>query len=136
MTSTSESDIRFCVLCRGKSEADNSRFLYCGQNSWIHANCALYSAEVFEEIDGSLQNVHSAISRGPVYVELDRKRKKMIEPSKVRFYLGSLSIEKLGGIVPSLSGSVDAIVPSDFQCARLYWSTQEPRKNTKLMNWI
>lgn len=60
----SQNDIRCCILCRGKGEEENSRFLYCGQSTWIHANCALYSAEVFEEIDGSLQNVHSAIARG------------------------------------------------------------------------
>lgn len=30
----------------------------------MHSNCALWSNEVFEEIDGSLQNVHSAVSRG------------------------------------------------------------------------
>lgn len=195
----SKHDARCCVLCRGKGEEDNSRFLFCGQNMWIHVNCALYSAEVFEEIDGSLQNVHSAINRGrlikcsvcgnkgatvgcnvkncgehyhypcarqadclflnnqttlcplhkgeasgselldmeslspnrPIYVELDRKKKKMADPHKIRFYLGSLSIERLGRIVPSLSDSPDAIVPTDFQCVRLYWSTQEPWKIVK-----
>lgn len=67
----------------------------------------------------------------PIYVELDRKKKKMVDPSKIKFYLGSLSIEKLGRIVPSLSDSGDAIVPNDFQCVRLYWSTQEPWKIVK-----
>ncbi|XP_063697206.1 histone-lysine N-methyltransferase trithorax [Culicoides brevitarsis] len=194
----SRNDARCCVLCRGKGE-DEGRFIFCGQNTWIHVNCALYSAEVFEEIDGSLQNVQSAINRGrlikcsvcgnkgatvgcnvkncgehyhfpcakqaeclflnnqttlcplhkgeasgselldldslnpnrPIYVEIDRKKKKMADPSKIRFYLGSLSIEKLGRIVPSLSDSADAIVPTDFQCVRMYWSTQEPWKIVK-----
>ena len=30
----------------------------------MHVNCALWSSEVYEEIDGSLQNVTSALSRG------------------------------------------------------------------------
>lgn len=60
-------DSRICILCKSVGDASpamEGRLLYCGQNDWIHANCALWSAEVFEEIDGSLQNVHSAISRG------------------------------------------------------------------------
>ncbi|CAG5125280.1 unnamed protein product, partial [Candidula unifasciata] len=40
------------------------RLLYCGQDDWVHINCALWSAEVFEQDDGSLQNVLEAVSRG------------------------------------------------------------------------
>ncbi|XP_014253952.1 histone-lysine N-methyltransferase trithorax [Cimex lectularius] len=60
-------DTRFCMLCKSIGEGHpkrEGRLLYCGQNEWVHVNCALWSSEVFEEIDGSLQNVHSAISRG------------------------------------------------------------------------
>lgn len=60
-------DTRICMFCKGCGDGasiNESRLLYCGQNSWVHANCAMWSAEVFEEIDGSLQNVHGAISRG------------------------------------------------------------------------
>lgn len=40
------------------------RLLYIGQNEWTHVNCAIWSAEVFEENDGSLKNVHAAVARG------------------------------------------------------------------------
>ena len=39
-------------------------FFFCRQNEWVHANCALWSSEVYEEVDGSLQNVSQALSRG------------------------------------------------------------------------
>lgn len=189
-------DLRTCVLCKGVGDGlpvEEGRLLYCGQNEWVHANCALWSAEVFEEIDGSLQNVHSAVSRGrmircracgkkgasvgccarncaetfhfpcarqigcafmddktvfcsthlteaagkslqldvefdirrPIYVELDRKKKKYAEPCQVKFMIGSLLIENLGEFVPA-SDHTDIIVPADFQCTRLYWSSVEP----------
>ncbi|KAK6641150.1 hypothetical protein RUM44_012859 [Polyplax serrata] len=60
-------DTRICLLCKTLGDGppgDTGRLLYCGQNEWVHCNCALWSGEVFEEIDGSLQNVQSAISRG------------------------------------------------------------------------
>ncbi|XP_064424837.1 histone-lysine N-methyltransferase 2A isoform X2 [Latimeria chalumnae] len=60
-------DNRQCVLCL-KYGDDNSnesgRLLYIGQNEWTHVNCALWSAEVFEDDDGSLKNVHMAVIRG------------------------------------------------------------------------
>lgn len=192
-------DSRICVLCKtvgdGLSEMEG-RLLYCGQNDWIHANCALWSAEVFEEIDGSLQNVHSAISRGkmikcascemkgasvgccakncsetyhyacarregcafmddkrvfcpahgkdvprktlqkdadfeltrPVYVELDKKKKRYSEILKVQFVLGSLTVHSLGKIVPSVSDFEDFLMPVDFSCTRLFWSCKKPSK--------
>lgn len=192
-------DERICLFCKQMGEQikwQEGRLLYCGQNSWVHTNCALWSAEVFEEIDGSLQNVHSAVSRGrmikctecgnkgatvgcnvkncgehfhypcarsakcvfmsdktvycprheaetskkkchpegdfdvhrPVYVELDRRRKKSVEPGKVQFAIGSLAVRNIGRFVPILSDLTDVIVPSDFLCTRLYWSTKEPWK--------
>ncbi|XP_076635366.1 histone lysine N-methyltransferase trithorax [Colletes latitarsis] len=192
-------DSRSCCLCKGLGdglETKEGRLLYCGQNEWIHSNCALWSNEVFEEIDGSLQNVHSAISRGrlircsecgkkgasigccakncsstfhypcarnvgltfnddktvfcslhlnncshktlqnesefslrrPVYVELDRKKKKYAEPSKVKVMIGSLMIDCLGTVVPEYSDAVEKLVPCDYKCSRLYWSTVNPFK--------
>lgn len=59
-------DTRICLFCKSVGEGfptKEGRLLYCGQNEWVHTNCALWSSEVFEEIDGSLQNVHSAVSR-------------------------------------------------------------------------
>lgn len=192
-------DSRSCCLCKGLGDGQSTRegrLLYCGQNEWVHANCALWSNEVFEEIDGSLQNVHSAISRGrlirctecgkkgasvgccskncngtyhypcarnielafnddktvfctlhlsncsdkmpqseddfdlkrPVYVELDRKKKKYAEPHKVKVMIGALTIDCLGSIVPEFSDTVEKIIPSDYTCSRLYWSTVNPLK--------
>lgn len=43
---------------------EEGRLLYIGQNEWTHVNCALWSAEVFEDDDGSLKNVHMAVLRG------------------------------------------------------------------------
>lgn len=192
-------DSRSCCLCKGLGdghETKEGRLLYCGQNEWVHANCALWSNEVFEEIDGSLQNVHSAISRGrlircsecgkkgasigccakncsntfhfpcarniglafndnktvfcishsnshvykslqnenefslkrPVYVELDRKKKKFAEPNKVKLMIGSLMVDCLGTIIPEFSDTAEKIIPCDYKCSRLYWSTVNPYK--------
>ena len=38
--------------------------MYASQDDWVHVNCALWSAEVFEEVDGTLQHVHVAAKRG------------------------------------------------------------------------
>ncbi|XP_022167884.1 histone-lysine N-methyltransferase trithorax isoform X3 [Myzus persicae] len=60
-------DTRVCQFCKKLGEGipmREGRLLYCGDNIWAHANCALWSSEVFEEIDGSLQNVQLALSRG------------------------------------------------------------------------
>lgn len=192
-------DTRACALCKGVGDGAEhleSRLLYCGQNEWAHANCALWSSEVYEEIDGSLQNVHGAISRGrsikcayckqkgasigcclkgcyetyhfncarlakcsfmhdktvycathdlsggghlivkgsefeirrAVYVELDKKKKKIVEIDKIHFMVGSLTVTKLGKIVPAVSDHEEMIIPTGFVCSRLYWSTIEPWK--------
>uniref|UniRef100_A0A8C5XWX1 Histone-lysine N-methyltransferase 2B n=1 Tax=Microcebus murinus TaxID=30608 RepID=A0A8C5XWX1_MICMU len=60
-------DPRQCALCLKYGDADSKeagRLLYIGQNEWTHVNCAIWSAEVFEENDGSLKNVHAAVARG------------------------------------------------------------------------
>uniref|UniRef100_H9GNH0 [histone H3]-lysine(4) N-methyltransferase n=1 Tax=Anolis carolinensis TaxID=28377 RepID=H9GNH0_ANOCA len=60
-------DKRQCALCLQYGDApskDAGRLLYIGQNEWTHVNCAIWSAEVFEENDGSLKNVHAAVARG------------------------------------------------------------------------
>lgn len=59
-------DTRICQFCKKLGEGlqvREGRLLYCGDNVWAHGNCALWSSEVFEEIDGSLQNVQLALSR-------------------------------------------------------------------------
>ncbi|TTO95318.1 Histone-lysine N-methyltransferase 2A [Bagarius yarrelli] len=63
----SVSDNRQCVLCLNYGDEKTNecgRLLYIGQDEWAHVNCALWSAEVFEDDDGSLKNVHMAVSRG------------------------------------------------------------------------
>ncbi|CAG9855277.1 unnamed protein product [Phyllotreta striolata] len=60
-------DSRLCSFCKGVGDGlcyMESRLLYCGFNEWVHANCALWSSEVYEEIDGSLRNVQNALNRG------------------------------------------------------------------------
>uniref|UniRef100_A0A8D2KWD9 Histone-lysine N-methyltransferase n=1 Tax=Varanus komodoensis TaxID=61221 RepID=A0A8D2KWD9_VARKO len=60
-------DNRQCALCLKYGDDggnDAGRLLYIGQNEWTHVNCALWSAEVFEDDDGSLKNVHVAVIRG------------------------------------------------------------------------
>lgn len=62
-----EKDSRQCALCLKYGDddpKDAGRLLYIGQNEWTHINCAIWSAEVFEENDGSLKNVHAAVARG------------------------------------------------------------------------
>lgn len=55
-------------LCRGVVLQEAGRLLYLGQNEWAHVNCCLWSAEVFEEENGSLLHVHSAVTRGRLMV--------------------------------------------------------------------
>ncbi|XP_052433256.1 histone-lysine N-methyltransferase 2A [Carassius gibelio] len=66
-TGWSKDDERQCVLCQKYGDAkasDAGRLLYLGQNEWAHVNCTMWSAEVFEEDNGSLLHVHSAVARG------------------------------------------------------------------------
>ena len=44
------------------------RLLPCGVDEWVHVNCAVWSAEVYEECSGVLCAVHAAISRGKMLV--------------------------------------------------------------------
>ncbi|KAM4601201.1 histone-lysine N-methyltransferase 2B [Polymixia lowei] len=66
-TGWSKDDERQCSLCQKYGDAkpnEAGRLLYLGQNEWAHVNCCLWSAEVFEEDNGSLLHVHSAVTRG------------------------------------------------------------------------
>ncbi|KAL1261083.1 hypothetical protein QQF64_008910 [Cirrhinus molitorella] len=66
-TGWSKDDERQCALCQKYGDAkasDAGRLLYLGQNEWAHVNCTMWSAEVFEEDNGSLLHVHSAVARG------------------------------------------------------------------------
>ncbi|XP_040899737.1 histone-lysine N-methyltransferase 2A isoform X2 [Toxotes jaculatrix] len=66
-TGWSKDDERQCSLCQKYGDLkpnEAGRLLYLGQNEWAHVNCCLWSAEVFEEDNGSLLHVHSAVTRG------------------------------------------------------------------------
>lgn len=57
-----------CVKLAYFSPKDAGRLLYLGQNEWAHVNCSMWSAEVFEEDNGCLMHVHSAVARGRLMV--------------------------------------------------------------------
>jgi hypothetical protein len=62
-----KADRRKCIFCCGFGDGDRQnvgRLVYFRQNEWAHVNCALWSSEVYEEVDGGLQNVPAAINRG------------------------------------------------------------------------
>ncbi|XP_059194436.1 histone-lysine N-methyltransferase 2B isoform X2 [Centropristis striata] len=66
-TGWSKDDERQCSLCQKYGDLkpnEAGRLLYLGQNEWAHVNCCLWSAEVFQEDNGSLLHVHSAVTRG------------------------------------------------------------------------
>ncbi|KAF7287714.1 hypothetical protein GWI33_003354 [Rhynchophorus ferrugineus] len=59
-------DERPCSLCHNigdKLDCEESRLLYCGNNVWVHANCAYWSINVYEELDNHLQNVMETIEK-------------------------------------------------------------------------
>jgi len=63
-------DMRKCQLCCCYGDDKSSmagRLLCCGLDEWVHVNCGLWSAEVFED-DDKLQNVQTAITRGKLMV--------------------------------------------------------------------
>ena len=60
-------DRRKCALCGREGDDEPNfagRLLYLGQDEWMHINCGLWSSEVYEEVDGGLQNVYLAVNRG------------------------------------------------------------------------
>ncbi|XP_061572520.1 histone-lysine N-methyltransferase 2B isoform X2 [Cololabis saira] len=204
-TGWSQDDERQCSLCQkyGDLKPDEAgRLLYLGQNEWAHVNCCLWSAEVFEEDNGSLLHVHSAVTRGRlmrcercnktgatvgccltscqsnyhfmcarsrqcvfqddkkvycykhrhlisgrmitgqefevnhrVYVDFEgislrRKFLTGLEPELISVMIGSLHIDKLGGLT-ELSASKGKLFPVGFQCFRWYWSTVNPLRRCK-----
>ncbi|RUS80752.1 hypothetical protein EGW08_011475, partial [Elysia chlorotica] len=196
-------DTRYCLLCARVGDEDpndSGRLLYCGQDDWVHINCALWSAEVFEELDGSMQNVMETVNRGKklrcdlcqevgatvgccatncranyhfmcarkdgcmfqvnrmvfcklhpefvdseliepdhfailrrVCVDLNKIRAKTpwgkaVDPSTLSVLIGSCTVESLGVLKSVLSDTEDCLLPIDFCCTRIYWSTQDARR--------
>ncbi|GFU34433.1 hypothetical protein NPIL_626691 [Nephila pilipes] len=59
-------DERKCIFCHGTGDGDTNgaaRLLNVDVNKWVHLNCALWSAEVYETVNGALMNVETAIKR-------------------------------------------------------------------------
>lgn len=51
-------------MCHSRGEGRvEGRLLYCGDDEWIHVNCALWSCGVFEDGAGALQNIYEALVR-------------------------------------------------------------------------
>ncbi len=64
--STLPPDARQCLLCHsvGDKKADGpGRLLNMDVNKWVHLNCALWSTEVYETVNGALVNVDVALKR-------------------------------------------------------------------------
>ncbi|XP_064643993.1 histone-lysine N-methyltransferase 2C-like isoform X4 [Lineus longissimus] len=60
-------DQRKCVLCFQFGDLDScaeGRILNMDIDKWIHLNCALWSSEVYETLNGALMNVDTAVKRG------------------------------------------------------------------------
>lgn len=60
-------DSRRCVLCHisGDARGDGpGRLLNLDVDKWVHLNCALWSYEVYETLNGALINVEAAFKRG------------------------------------------------------------------------
>ncbi|XP_047130948.1 uncharacterized protein LOC100210554 isoform X1 [Hydra vulgaris] len=64
---SSITDLRRCMFCGVYGDGElcgAGRLLYSGDNEWVHVNCALWSAEVYEDEEGRLKHVYEAIKRG------------------------------------------------------------------------
>uniref|UniRef100_T1IZ38 Histone-lysine N-methyltransferase 2C n=1 Tax=Strigamia maritima TaxID=126957 RepID=T1IZ38_STRMM len=62
-------DIRQCVLCQDNGDGFTNgpaRLLNIDVDKWIHLNCALWSSEVYETVNGALMNVDAALKRSAV----------------------------------------------------------------------
>lgn len=55
-----------CAFCAGRGDGEQQlcgRLLNLDANQWVHVNCAMWSSEVFENPDGALMNVETALKR-------------------------------------------------------------------------
>ena len=63
---TCQEDGRKCVLCGVVGEGVTNgpgRLISYDRGRWVHLNCALWSHEVYETMNGSLMNVAQALQR-------------------------------------------------------------------------
>ena len=59
-------DARKCVMCSTVGDGDTDgpgRLISYDAGRWVHLNCALWSHEVYETMNGSLMNVGQALQR-------------------------------------------------------------------------
>jgi hypothetical protein len=59
-------DKRTCIFCQTTGDQDTNgpgRLLLLDVHLWCHLNCALWSTEVFERMNGALINVDTAFKR-------------------------------------------------------------------------
>lgn len=59
-------DKRMCTFCQAAGDLDTNgpgRLLLMDVGQWCHLNCALWSTEVFERMNGALMNVDVAFKR-------------------------------------------------------------------------
>ena len=59
-------DKRICVFCQGIGDGVTDgpgRLLNMDVDKWVHLNCALWSSEVYETLNGDLMNVDVAHGR-------------------------------------------------------------------------
>ncbi|XP_003378001.1 putative SET domain protein [Trichinella spiralis] len=62
-------DTRICELCSRMGDGETEvcgRLLNMDAGRWVHVNCVLWSAEVYETMDGGLVNVEQAVRRASV----------------------------------------------------------------------
>ena len=60
-------DSRMCEFCKGQGDGPSEgtgRLLNMDIDKWAHLNCALWSYEVYETLNGALMNVQQAHTRG------------------------------------------------------------------------
>ncbi|KAJ8303648.1 hypothetical protein KUTeg_018800, partial [Tegillarca granosa] len=60
-------DKRICAFCTKKGDGNTNgpaRLLNMDVDKWAHLNCALWSSEVYETLNGDLMNVDVAFTRG------------------------------------------------------------------------
>ena len=207
---TSTKDKRKCQFCGqtgDRSENLAGRLLYFRHNEWVHVNCSLWSAEVYEEVDGSLQNVWQALSRSTkltctlcnqrgatigcnhkfcesnyhfecglkdgatykddkkvfcirhcdsksndrdvpvmkdfqclrtIHIDAERENKKsaqrkhrLVDLRTVKLRIGSLTVQTLGHLRVPVSDTTKTLIPVNFECTRIFWSTLEPTRKVK-----
>ena len=208
-------DTRKCQFCGQKGDRPENlsgRLLYYRQNEWVHINCSLWSSEVYEEVDGSLQNVWQALNRGSklictkcgergatvgcnqkfceanfhfecglkdgaiykddkkvfcvrhhdtkgndlsistmkdfrcertVHIDVELESKKtgqrktrLVDLRKTTTHIGSLTVNSIGHLKLSVSDLTNTLIPVDFECTRLYWSTLDPTSKVKYKCYI